>query len=126
MFAATVLFVAFATRAGLAAQRDVVEVLHLTGAEDRFIAGLFQLRFARVAAVAGLSRMHFASQFGKATGVRPHECLLTRRVRRAEELLRDSTMPIVEIDEATLTTVIRVAGVDKVLAVAAAIDAQTH
>jgi cell division transport system permease protein len=46
--------VAFATRAGLAAQRDVVEVLHLTGAEDRFISGLFQLRFARVAAVAGL------------------------------------------------------------------------
>lgn len=46
--------VAFATRAGLAAQRDVVEVLHLSGAEDSFIARLFQLRFARVAAVAGL------------------------------------------------------------------------
>jgi cell division transport system permease protein len=46
--------VAFATRAGLAAQRDVVEVLHLSGAEDSFIAQLFQLRFARVAAVAGL------------------------------------------------------------------------
>ena len=46
--------IAFATRAGLAAQRDVVEVLHLTGAEDSFIARLFQLRFARVAAVAGL------------------------------------------------------------------------
>jgi cell division transport system permease protein len=46
--------VAFATRAGLAAQRDVVEVLHLAGAEDSFIARLFQLRFARVAAVAGL------------------------------------------------------------------------
>jgi len=46
--------VAFATRAGLAAQRDVVEVLHLTGAEDGFISALFQARFARVAAVAGL------------------------------------------------------------------------
>jgi cell division transport system permease protein len=46
--------VAFATRAGLAAQRDVVEVLHLAGAEAGFIARLFQLRFARVAAVAGL------------------------------------------------------------------------
>jgi cell division transport system permease protein len=46
--------VVFATRAGLAAQRDVVEVLHLAGAEDGFIARLFQLRFARVAAVAGL------------------------------------------------------------------------
>ncbi|MET3525814.1 cell division protein FtsX [Phenylobacterium koreense] len=46
--------VAFATRAGLAARREVVEVLHLSGAEDRFIARLFQLRFARMAAVAGL------------------------------------------------------------------------
>ncbi|MFN3524045.1 MAG: cell division protein FtsX [Phenylobacterium sp.] len=46
--------VAFATRAGLAARRDVVETLHLTGAEDAFIAQLFQARFARTAAVAGL------------------------------------------------------------------------
>ncbi len=45
--------VAFATRAGLAAREDVVEVLHMAGAEDGFIARLFQLRFARVAGVAG-------------------------------------------------------------------------
>ena len=45
--------VAFATRAGLAARRDVVEVLHMTGAEDGFIAQLFELRFARAAALAG-------------------------------------------------------------------------
>ena len=45
--------VAFATRAGLAARRDVVEVLHLTGAEDAQIANLFELRFARVAAISG-------------------------------------------------------------------------
>lgn len=51
--AAAAAVVAFATRAGLAARRDVVEVLHLAGAEDGFIARLFQVRFARVAAVAG-------------------------------------------------------------------------
>jgi len=45
--------VAFATRAGLAARRDVVEVLHLAGAEDGYIAALFQIRFAGIAAVAG-------------------------------------------------------------------------
>ncbi|HEX4182712.1 MAG TPA: ABC transporter permease, partial [Caulobacteraceae bacterium] len=44
----------FATRAGLAARRDLVSVLHLAGAEDGFIAGLFQARFARMAAMAGL------------------------------------------------------------------------
>jgi AraC family transcriptional regulator len=50
-----------------------------------------------LAAVAGLSRMHFASQFRGATGLRPHDFLLRRRIRRSEELLRNSTMPIVEI-----------------------------
>jgi cell division transport system permease protein len=45
--------VAFATREGLAARRDVVEVLHITGSEDAQIASLFELRFARIAALAG-------------------------------------------------------------------------
>ena len=49
-----------------------------------------------LAAVAGLSRMHFASQFRVATGLRPHEFLLRRRIRRAEELLQNGTMTIVE------------------------------
>ena len=47
--------VAFATRQGLAARREVVEALHLAGATDGFIARLFQLRFARSAAQAGLA-----------------------------------------------------------------------
>jgi cell division transport system permease protein len=54
MAAAAAAVIAFATRAGLAARRDLVGVLHLAGAEDGFIAGLFQGRFARMAAVAGL------------------------------------------------------------------------
>ena len=45
--------VAFATRAGMAAHRDVVDVLHLSGARDDLIANLFQIRFARLAAVSG-------------------------------------------------------------------------
>jgi cell division transport system permease protein len=51
--AAAAAVVAFATKAGLAARRDVVEVLHLSGAQDRFVAGLFQRRFAWLAARAG-------------------------------------------------------------------------
>jgi cell division transport system permease protein len=46
--------IAFATRAGLAARREVVEVLHLSGAEHVLIARVFQARFARMAATAGL------------------------------------------------------------------------
>lgn len=45
--------VTFATRAGLTARRDVVEVLYLAGAEDDYIARLFQVRFAYIAALAG-------------------------------------------------------------------------
>jgi len=52
--AAAAAVIAFATRAGLAARRDVVEVLHLSGAHDRFVAGLFQRRFASLAARAGV------------------------------------------------------------------------
>jgi len=37
--------VAFAARASLAARVDVIDALHLSGAEDRFIAALFQRRF---------------------------------------------------------------------------------
>jgi AraC family transcriptional regulator len=50
-----------------------------------------------LAAVSGLSRMHFASQFRVATGLRPHEFVLRRRIRRAEKLLQNGTMTIVEI-----------------------------
>jgi cell division transport system permease protein len=50
---ATATMVAFATRAGLNARRDVVEALHLIGAEDVFIARLFQSQFAWSAGLAG-------------------------------------------------------------------------
>jgi len=52
--AAAAAVVAFATRAGLAARSDVVEVLHMAGAEDGFVARMFEMRFARVAGLAGL------------------------------------------------------------------------
>ncbi|WP_082733707.1 cell division protein FtsX [Polycladidibacter hongkongensis] len=40
-----VLSVVFATRAAMSGNKDVVEVLHFVGAEDRFIAGEFQRHF---------------------------------------------------------------------------------
>ena len=62
---------------------------------DRHLSG--KITLLDLAAVAGLSRMHFASQFRAATGFRPHEYLLRRRIQRAEELLSQSTMTLVEI-----------------------------
>jgi cell division transport system permease protein len=58
--------VAFATRAGLAARHDVVEVLHMAGAEDGFVARMFQMRFARVAGLAGLFGAAAAAVVGAA------------------------------------------------------------
>lgn len=45
--------VTYATRAGLAAQRSIIETLSLNGATDGRIAGLYQARYAFLAAGAG-------------------------------------------------------------------------
>jgi AraC-like DNA-binding protein len=52
---------------------------------------------ADVAAFAGLSRMYFAAQFRAATGLRPHEYLLRRRIERAQDLLSTSCLTLVEV-----------------------------
>jgi AraC family transcriptional regulator len=62
---------------------------------DKHLADKISL--SDLAAVAGLSRMHFAAQFRTAMNLRPHEYLLRRRIERAKELLHQSTMTIVEI-----------------------------
>ena len=55
------------------------------------------ISLADIAATTGLSRMHFATQFRAATGQRPHEYLLQRRIERAQDLLVASRLPLAEI-----------------------------
>jgi AraC family transcriptional regulator len=52
---------------------------------------------ADMASSAGLTRMHFAAQFRSATGLRPHEYLLRRRIERAQEMLLGSGMSLVDV-----------------------------
>ena len=52
--------IAFAARASLAARLDVIDALHLCGAEDRFIAGLFQRRFFMLGLKSGVAGAIFA------------------------------------------------------------------
>ena len=59
------------------------------------------MALADVAGAAGLSRMHFAAQFRAATGVRPHEFVLRRRIEKAQNLLDNTDLPIVELALAT-------------------------
>jgi AraC family transcriptional regulator len=50
-----------------------------------------------LAAVTGLTRMHFAAQFRSATGMRPHEYLLRRRIERAQTMLSASNARLVDV-----------------------------
>lgn len=50
-----------------------------------------------MAGIAGISRMHFAAQFRAATGLRPHDYLLRRRIAVATTLLADPARAIVDI-----------------------------
>jgi AraC-like DNA-binding protein len=55
------------------------------------------ITLADLAAATTLSPMHFAAQFRMSTGVRPHEYLLRRRIERAQELLLQPGLSIVDI-----------------------------
>jgi len=52
---------------------------------------------ADIAQSTGLSRMHFAAQFRAATGLRPHEFVLRRRIERAQSLLLESRLTSLDI-----------------------------
>jgi cell division transport system permease protein len=51
---ATAMIVVFATRADMSTNHEIIEVLHLIGAKDGFIAGQFQMHFLWIALWASL------------------------------------------------------------------------
>lgn len=51
----------------------------------------------RLAKVSRVSKAHFARSFKEAFGVPPHRYLLTRRIERAQALLRETDLPITDI-----------------------------
>lgn len=51
--ATAIAVIAFATHATLLARKDMVELLHLTGARDTYISGLFEKRFLMLGIQAG-------------------------------------------------------------------------
>lgn len=53
--------IAFAARASLAARQDVADALHIVGATDSYIAGLFQRRFFSLGLKAGAAGAGFAA-----------------------------------------------------------------
>jgi AraC-like DNA-binding protein len=83
------------------AERPKVSALarwRLKRAIDYFEAQIGKpVSLADVASSAGLTRMHFAAQFRAATGLSPHEYLLRRRIERAQEMLAETGMSLVDI-----------------------------
>lgn len=65
LVATAIAVIAFATHAALLARRDIVDVLHLTGADDRYISNLFERRFwllgLRAGTVGGLAALGLAA-----------------------------------------------------------------
>jgi AraC-like DNA-binding protein len=55
------------------------------------------ISLADLARTAGLSRMYFAARFRTATGLRPHEYILRRRIERAQDMLAKTNESLVEI-----------------------------
>jgi AraC family transcriptional regulator len=52
---------------------------------------------SELAARAGLSVSHFCRSFARSVGMTPHDYVLKRRVLRAQQLLMDSELSMVEI-----------------------------
>ena len=55
------------------------------------------LSIGQLAAQCALSPYHFARMFRESFGVPPHQYLLARRLARARELLRNSSLPLGEV-----------------------------
>ena len=55
------------------------------------------LDVAALARAAHLSPAHFSREFRRAFGETPHQYLLTRRLERAAELLRNTDRPVIEV-----------------------------
>ncbi len=55
------------------------------------------IRLIDLSEVAGLSRMHFAAQFRKSTGMSPHAYVLHSRIVLSQELLRDPSLSVSDV-----------------------------
>jgi AraC family transcriptional regulator len=51
----------------------------------------------QMAATAHLSVYHFARQFRAATGLPPHQYVISRRVERAKQLLQEGDLSLAEV-----------------------------
>lgn len=85
---ATATVILFATRAGLLANVEIINVLHQIGAQDGYIARRFEGHFVRTVALAALGGLGFALAFFYALGA------LVPEARDAAFLVKLSPVPL--------------------------------
>ncbi|GGJ04711.1 helix-turn-helix domain-containing protein [Neoroseomonas lacus] len=56
-----------------------------------------RITLADLAGAAGLSEMHFAAQFRLATGQRPHDYVMHRRIQHARRMMMETNESIVQV-----------------------------
>jgi AraC family transcriptional regulator len=60
-----------------------------------------EISLRELAREADLSRSHFARAFKETTGLPPHRWLVSKRIERAQEILINSTLSLVEVARLT-------------------------
>lgn len=93
------------TLAGMGAARSSGTAGDGRKVRDQVVAAIAQiekgargeLRLSELAESAGLSPFHFLRLFKRETGVTPYRFLVQTRIRRAVDLLRDTSRPVTEI-----------------------------
>jgi AraC family transcriptional regulator len=72
--------------------------LRLTRVVERMVAELGSgVSLEALATESGYSRNHFLRMFKAATGCTPYQYFLRLRIKKAQELMEDRSMPLIEI-----------------------------
>ena len=111
----TLIVLPHASQRALKVTRDGLPSYKLRRATEFIDAHLREaIHLEQVAAAAQVSPYHFHRQFKKATGMTPHQFIVSRRIEVAKRLLTASDLPIIEVaaqagfmDQSHFTTTFR-------------------